>query len=175
MKPAVASSFDVADWFIRQSKRDRVPLSPLKLHRLLYLAQADFAGRHKGAALMPSIFVATELGPIEPNLYRAFEYGTPKVTVRDPAEKVRTFLMTVWRQFGEETVEALNKHIARDPALKEAESQGQGAVISLAMMHHHHKHEDEPPPANVRVVEGKRVRPWVPPAKSQKPAAAESS
>jgi len=173
MKPAVASSFDVADWFIRQSKRDRVPLSPLKLHRLLYLAQADFAGRHGGAALMPSIFVVTELGPIEPNLYRAFEYGTPKVTVRDPSEKVRDFLGLIWRQFGEETVEALNRHIARDPAMKEAESQGQGAVVSLAMMHTHHKYDDAPPP--VRMVRGKPVRPWVPPNKGHKRAPVESS
>lgn len=173
MKPAVASSFDVADWFIRQSKRDRVPLSPLKLHRLLYLAQADYAGRHGGAALMPSIFVATELGPIEPNLYRVFEYGSPKVTVRDPAEKVRTFLTEIWRLFGEETIEALNRHIARDPALKEAETLGEGTVISLAMMHKHHKDEDEPPP--VRVVEGKCVRPWLPPSKDQKPAPTKST
>jgi uncharacterized phage-associated protein len=163
MKPAVASSFDVADWFIRQSKRERVPLSPLKLHRLLYLAQAEFAVRNGGQALMPSVFVVSELGPLEPNLYRAFEYGTPRLTVRDPAERARLFLEGIWRAFGEETVEALNRHVARDPAYKEAEAEGAGTEISLALMQRHHRAVEEP---KERVVAGKRVRAWVPPAKT---------
>ncbi|MSO73770.1 MAG: hypothetical protein EXQ99_01270 [Alphaproteobacteria bacterium] len=81
MKPAVASSFNVADWFIRQSKHDRVPLSPLKLRRLMYLVKANYARRTAGDVLMPSMFVANELGPIEPNLYRTFEHGSLKIAV----------------------------------------------------------------------------------------------
>ncbi len=162
MKPAVASSFDVAEWFIRQSKHDRVPLSPLKLHRLMYLAQAAYAKRTAGEALMPSMFVANELGPIEPNLYRAFEHGSPKVAVRDPTEQVRTFLALIWHQYGEKPIDALNRLINQDPAYKQAEASGMGSEITLAMMKSGGTPEEQP--AAVRFVRGKRVQRWMPPA-----------
>jgi uncharacterized phage-associated protein len=161
MKPAVASSFDVAEWFIRQSKRDRVNLSPLKLHRLMYLAQVGYARRTAGDALMPSMFVATELGPLEPNLYRAFEHGTPKVAVRDPTEQVRNFLQLVWHKYGEEPIDALNRLMATDAAFKQAEAAGIGSEITLAMMKG--GAEVEEAPAAVRFVRGKRVQRWMPP------------
>lgn len=160
MKPASASSFDIADWFIRQAKRERVNLSPLKLHRLLYLAQASYAGTMNGEALMPSMFVVTELGPLEPNLYRAFEHGTPKVSVRDPTERVRTFLQQIWDEYGRETIEALNRLVSADPAFIEAEARGTGSEISLVAMHTHHRKQAEQP---ARIVDGKQVRPWLPP------------
>lgn len=161
MKPAVASSFDVADWFIRQSKRDRVHLSPLKLHRLMYLAQADYARRTSGDALMPSMFVASELGPIEPNLYRAFEHGTPKVAVRDPSEQVRSFLLLVWHKYGGEPVDALNRLMSADTAYQQASVGGIGSEITLAMMKG--GTEVAEPATPVRFVRGKRVQRWMPP------------
>jgi uncharacterized phage-associated protein len=161
MKPAAASSFDIADWFIRQAKRERVHLSPLKLHRLLYLAQATYAGNANGEALMPSMFVVSDLGPLEPNLYRAFEHGTPKVSVRDPAERVRTFLQLIWSEYGGEPIETLNRVVAADPAFSEAEARGTGVEISLDAMRLHHQKPDEQP---ARIVDGRSVRPWVPPA-----------
>lgn len=165
MKPAVASSFDVADWFIRQSKRDRVHLSPLKLHRLMYLAQAGYARRTGGEALMPSMFVTSELGPIEPNLYRAFEHGTPKVAVRDPSEQVRSFLLLVWHKYGDEPIDALNRLMSADAACQQAMASGIGSEITLAMMKGGGSAGDaEEKPAPVRFVRGKRVQRWMPPA-----------
>jgi uncharacterized phage-associated protein len=160
MKPAVATSFDVADWFIRRSRLERVQLSPLKLHRLMYLAHAAYAGENDGHALMPSVFVASELGPIEPNLYRAFEHGTPKVIVHDLSERVRAFLLLVWEQYGHQPIEALNRLLAHDAAFEEAKATGLGTEISRAAMR---RLEEPDAPSAARLVSGKRVRPWVPP------------
>lgn len=161
MKPAVASSFDVAEWFIRQSKHDRVHLSPLKLHRLMYLAQVGYARRTAGDALMPSMFVASELGPIEPNLYRAFEHGTPKIAVRDPSEQVRGFLLLIWHKYGGEPIDALNRLTSDDAGFKLATASGIGSEITLAMMNAGEQAEEKPA---IRFVRGKRVQPWLPPA-----------
>ncbi|MGD9536055.1 MAG: Panacea domain-containing protein [Alphaproteobacteria bacterium] len=165
MKPAVATSFDVADWFIRRSKLERVQLSPLKLHRLMYLAHAAYTGANNGEALMPSVFVASELGPIEPNLYRAFEHGTPKVIVHDPSERVRSFLLIIWERYGHQPIEALNRLLANDAAFEQARAEGVGTEISRAAM----RPLDEPaaPPA-VRLVRGKPVRPWTPPQAAER-------
>ncbi len=164
MKPAVASSFDVAEWFIRQSKREHVHLSPLKLHRLMYLAQAGYAKRTAGEPLLPSMFVASELGPIEPNLYRAFEHGTPKVAVRDPSEQVRNFLLLIWHKYGDKPVDALNRLMSADPAFKKAEAEGIGSEITLAMMKGGEETAEPEKTAPLRFVRGKRVQQWLPPA-----------
>ena len=68
MTPIVSSTFDIAHWFLQRGELGRVFVSPLKLQRLLYLAQANYAGRHDGVPLMPSLFVVSEVGPFEPNI-----------------------------------------------------------------------------------------------------------
>ncbi|HJN61437.1 MAG TPA: hypothetical protein QF630_10380 [Alphaproteobacteria bacterium] len=83
MTPIVSSTFDIVHWFLQRGELSHVYVSPLKLQRLLYLAQASYAGQHDGAPLMPSIFVVSEVGPLEPNIYRAIEHEPPKVSVHD--------------------------------------------------------------------------------------------
>jgi uncharacterized phage-associated protein len=159
MSPAVSSSYDVANWFHERSQERRLYLSPLKIQRLLYLAQAEYAGATHGQALMPSVFVVSEIGPIEPNLHRAFEHGPPTVSVRDITAEVVDFLTGVWNQFGMKSVETLNRMVMLDPAFKEAERQGLMAVINLDTMQRHYAQLENQP---VRVIQGKRVKPWAP-------------
>jgi hypothetical protein len=168
MAPAVFSSFDIADWLIRQARQDGVALSPLKLQRLLYFAQARYAGLTGGKALMPSLFVVSALGPIEPNLYRAFEHDTPRVTVQPTLPRVEHFLRAFWQQYGARPVEQLNRESGSDPAYLEAEPNGIGAPIPLALMRLHHCRPEKRP---IRIVEGKRVRRWIPGAAAPHAAA----
>jgi hypothetical protein len=117
-----------------------------------------------GQTLMPSVFVASELGPIEPNIYRAFEHGTPKVIVHDPSEKARSFLLMVWEKYGHQPIEALNRLLNSDAAFEQARSAGIGTEIPRAAM----RPIDEPEkPTTMRLVKGKPVRPWVPPKAGQ--------
>lgn len=77
LAPAARSSLAVAPWFQRAAAQSRVVLTPTKLQRLLYFAQARFAAEAGGARLMPAVFLATAFGPLEPNIHHLFEQGPP--------------------------------------------------------------------------------------------------
>lgn len=76
---SVTSAFDSALWFMDRALSDREYLPPQKPHRLVYLAQAYFSVLSHGQALMPAVSVAEEMGPVEPNIYRAFDHGCSSV------------------------------------------------------------------------------------------------
>jgi uncharacterized phage-associated protein len=136
MTPIVSSTFDIAHWFLQRGELSRIFVSPLKLQRLLYLAQSHYAGQHGGAPLMPSVFVVSEVGPLEPNIYRAIEHEPPKVSVRDLPEGIMEFAEYIWQEFGAQPIEELNRLVTRDPAYKEAElTRGVGAMIGLDAMY----------------------------------------
>ena len=63
----VESTFDVALWFQDRARREDTNLQAQKLQRLLYLAQSYYSAMNYGRKLMPAVFVAQEMGPIEPN------------------------------------------------------------------------------------------------------------
>ena len=139
MTPIVSSTFDIAHWFLQRGELSRTYVSPLKLQRLLYLAQSHYAGQHDGAPLMPSLFVVSEVGPLEPNLYRAIEHEPPKVSVRDLPEEITSFVESIWRQYGARPIDALNRLVLQDPAYKEAEmTTGVQAIIGLDAMRRHY-------------------------------------
>lgn len=160
MVPAVSSTFDVVHWFFECAKRDRVFVSPLKIQRLIYLAQAYFAGETSGGALMPAMFVVSEVGPLEPNLHRILEHGQPTVSVHAIPEHVDEFLSGIWRSYGPRPIDALNRLVMQDPALKEAETGGVMSEISLTVMQRHYGAAEAT--ETLRVVEGKRVKAWTP-------------
>jgi len=135
MTPIVSSTFDIAHWFLQRGELSRTFVSPLKLQRLLYLAQAQYAGQHGGTPLMPSVFVVSEVGPLEPNIYRAIEHEPPKVSVREIPEDIMEFVEAIWQEYGTRSIEDLNRLVARDPAYKEAEmTRGMQSMIGLDAM-----------------------------------------
>lgn len=137
--PIVSSTFDIAHWFLQRGEMERIFVSPLKLQRLFYLSQARYAGEHDGAPLMPSVFVVSEVGPLEPNIYRAIEHEPPKVSVHDLPEKIMAFVESIWQTYGSQELEALTRLAMQDPAFKEAESvSGLAAIIDLDAMRRHH-------------------------------------
>ncbi len=146
MRSAVDSSFDVAFWLADTALNDNEYLQPQKLHRLLFLCQAYYAVVHNGRKLMPAIFVADEMGPIEPNIYRAFTRGRPNMDVNlflDP--DVESFLESIWRRFGNDTSERLTNMTKETLAFKQAIRNGSRSEISLESMMHSFIRADDTP------------------------------
>ena len=135
MPAAVDSSFDVAIWFMDWALADNLYMQPMKLQRLLYLAQSYYTVIYPGKCLMSSVFVADLLGPLEPNLYRAFKNGRPETEVRPVDGKVRNNLDSVWRRFGHYTAEDLYTKLCDHPPYSDAYDKAPGEEISLAAMY----------------------------------------
>ena len=135
MPADVKSAFDIAFWFADTALNENEYMQPQKLQRLLFIAQAYYSVAFPKRKLMPAIFVADEVGPMEPNIYLAFSQGRPQVDVEIflPHE-VDEFLNSIWRQFGRYNVDRLNDITNGTLAYKQARSRGDRAEISLDMM-----------------------------------------
>ena len=135
MRPtAVASSFEVAFWFLDRAVSDGEYLQPQKLQRLMFLAQADFGVLQGGVKLMPATFVATDDGPVEPTVFKAFARGRPAVDLTPIEEVPRHVLDSVWRQFGAHSPDHLAKLIKRHAPYMDALAAGIGAEITFESM-----------------------------------------
>lgn len=132
MTAAVDSAFDIALWFVDTALDAGEHLQPQKLQRLLFLAQAYYAVLHDGRTLMPAVFVADGLGPIEPNVFAAFSRGRPNVeaSLFLPRE-AEAVLRGVWRRFGHRSAEALARLTKETPAFRDARRHGQRAQIPI--------------------------------------------
>lgn len=132
--PVVESAFDVALWFLDRALEDNEYLQPQKLHRILFLSQAYFAVANQGRKLMPATFIADEPGPVEPNVYRAFEHGRPYMEPGPMKEAVQHFLDSIWRRFGSHSAEYLSRQLANHPPVAAALKKERRTEITLAAM-----------------------------------------
>lgn len=175
MPADVSNAFDVAFWFADTALNENEYLQPQKLQRLLFLAQSYYTIIHKGRKLMPAVFVADEVGPMEPNVYMAFSRGRPDIDAELflPFE-VEEFLLGVWRRFGHMPVGRLDAITKDTPAYKNAIKRGPRAEISQKEMSYSFvENRDAPAPSQVakkkilRTQSGRavQVKAWVPGAK----------
>ena len=173
MGPAAATSFDIADWFQERAGAEDSYLQPRKLQCLLFLAQGHFAAAYQRRKLMPSVFVVDHAGPMDPNIYRAYEHGTPQITKSRLDQPVLVYLDAIWRQYGGSDTETLNQTIAEfgadEPAMREAN----GAEVSIEIMcrmfaKHVPAEPAGPPVAHTPAGRVISVQKWVP---GNKPAA----
>ena len=134
MGPAAATSFDIADWFQERAGAQDSYLQPRKLQCLLFLAQGHFAAAYQGRKLMPSVFVVDHAGPMDPNIYRAYEHGTPQITKSRLDQPVLVYLDAIWRQYGGSDTETLNQTIAEFGANEPAVREANGAEVSIEIM-----------------------------------------
>ena len=133
--PAVRSAFDVAFWFADTALNSNEYLQPQKLHRLMFLAQAYFGLAYDGRLLMPAMFVADEMGPIEPNVFAAYSKGRPDVEVElFLPEEVEGFLGNIWRRFGHYSADKLTKLTKETAAYKRAYKKAPRSEITLDSM-----------------------------------------
>lgn len=134
MRPATATSFDVAIWFLDRARAEDSYLPPRKLQCLLFLAQAHYAVIQDGQPLMPAFFVVDHGGPLDPNMYRALENGRPDITQTPLDEEILVFLEAVWRRYRDADALRLDQIVGRLGAGEEAVSRRDGSVVDIDAM-----------------------------------------
>ena len=135
MPAAVDSVFDLAFWFCDRALNDNEYLQPIKLQYLMFLSQAYYATAYDGKKLVPAVFVADEVGPIEPSVYRAWVQGRPKFEGKNQiSDDAATFADSVWRRFGHHSSEHLSKLCRKLPAYVAALTRGRRGEIYLEDM-----------------------------------------
>ena len=158
---ATESTLDVAMWFVDRARLEDSYLQAQKLQRLLYLAQGLYAAAYHGRKLMPATFVAHEMGPLEPNVYRAFELGRPALPEVPPGGDAISFLELVWRRYGHLSTERLNDMVRRHDIYLEARGRGENEEIAVDAMAAFFTRKDDPKPV-VRTADGRTVQKWIP-------------
>jgi len=172
MPADVENAFDIAFWFADTALNENEYLQPQKLQRLLFIAQAYYTVAFNGRKLMPAVFIADEMGPIEPNIFAAFSKGRPEVDARlFLPNDVEIFLDGIWRRFGHHSTDRLNKMLKETTAYKQALNAGNRAEISLDAMRLSFARAEQTPgvaqvvkPKVLRTQSGKAVavKAWVP-------------
>lgn len=132
--PAARSTLDIALWFQARSESAGERLAPRKLHFLLYLAQALYAGENEGRKLMPATFLAGEAGPVEPNIYALFEVGVPERQFGALGDTVEDFVNEVWGRFGRDSAREIERFVDRDGVWEIARKLGKNAEIPIELM-----------------------------------------
>ncbi|NQU62128.1 MAG: hypothetical protein HQ512_13440 [Rhodospirillales bacterium] len=135
MPAEIENAFDIAFWFADTALNENEYLQPQKLQRLMFIAQAYYTVAFNGRKLMPAVFVADELGPIEPNIHMAFSKGRPDVDARMFLHHdVENFLDGIWGRFGHHSIDRLDRMVKETTAYKQAFKRGNRAEISLEDM-----------------------------------------
>ncbi len=133
-KPVLNSVFEAVFRLIDHALNDNEYLQPQKLHRLLYLAQAYYGANYHGRMLMPAMFVADDIGPIEPNVYAVMEESRPDVRLKSVDPKTQHFIESIWSQFGHHSVEHLSETVRNHPPYLDAYKQAPGTLIPFQVM-----------------------------------------
>ena len=84
---------------------------------------------------MPAVFIAEEMGPMEPNIYKVFAKGRPNIESEDSfPEGVDQFLSSIWGRFGRKSSDSLSKMCQENHAFKQALIKGVRTEIPLKDM-----------------------------------------
>ena len=161
--PASGSTFDVAQWFVEKARFENSYLQAQKLQRMLWLAQGHYAATYHGRKLMPATFIATAIGPQEPNIFRAYELGRPEMPEVLPPPEVVDFLDRLWGRFGHHSTEHLNKLVRSHRIYVEALEKGEGEEIPFIRIAKYFKEQrDARPEPVVRGPDGREWKKWSP-------------
>ncbi|MBO6826130.1 MAG: hypothetical protein JJ879_08015 [Sneathiella sp.] len=133
MRPAIRSTFDIVAWYKSRAAADEAVLMPSALIKMLYLSQAIFAGENNGVKMMPATFLATDVGPIEPDLFLSLDYVNLEDPVA-PADNVEDVLLAVWGLLLEEEEEGLDRLLAVDSAMRSAKERARNSEILIDEM-----------------------------------------
>ncbi len=157
MPADINNAFDVSIFFDDMATQEGSYLQPQKLQRLLFLAQAYYVVAFN-RKLMPAVFVADEMGPVEPNIYLAFSKGRPDIDAEIflPYE-VQAFLENIWQRFGDYSIDRLNEITNETTAYKTAKERGNRAEIKLSEMKKAFKKAEKSPGVD-QVVKPKIMR-----------------
>lgn len=127
------SAKSIANFFLQLAQREGVPVTPMKLQKLVYYAHGWYAG-YTSQPLIDETIEAWQYGPVIQSLYHDFKsFGAQPITRMaqefDPAvfrlapvpppddEGVKKFLTSVWNSYSKFTGIALSEmtHAAGSP------------------------------------------------------------
>ena len=111
------SAASIANAFLNQGFRDSVSVSPMKIQKLLYLAQGYYLWSHSGDSLFEEDFEAWQFGPVIRSIYVCCKHfasdgitsfikcevpdSSPETPAPIPLEKsVRDLVSYVWETYG---------------------------------------------------------------------------
>lgn len=132
--PALKTSLQAVAWFNAKASEARLRVPPRKMQMLLYIAQALYAAVNGAQALIPSVFVASSLGPQDPNLYDILERAGDSAAPADLEPRAEACLTLVWRRYGALAIDELEAFVADDGVVKAVRQSAQGAIIPLGLM-----------------------------------------
>ena len=149
--PAVRSSFDVAFWFVERARLEDTYLQSQKLQCLLYLAQGIYASSYYGRMLMPAVFLASDHGPVEPNVASIFQKGRPSgFAPKAVNPEIEFFLNDIWRSYGAYPADKLCARIQRHRVVSESRQIGLMEEIPFSLIRDHFKVLRQQKTANTR-------------------------
>ncbi len=131
---SLPSSFDAAEWFLNTALKDGEYLQPMKMQYLMFLAQGYYAAVTCGKRFLPAVFIATKRGPVEPNSFRLYASGRPKMEQMKMSKGTESFLETIWRRFGAYSANGLFKILSEHVPYAHALGTGTDSEISLEEM-----------------------------------------
>jgi|GEM_PF-3066675 len=129
--PALKNSLLAVAWFEGKGADAGKRIPPRKMQMLLYIAQALYAAVNGCRLLMPSVFVASTMGPQDPNLYDILENAGDLPKPKELEPRAEACLTLVWRRFGGMGIDELDNFIAHDGVMEEARQTATGAILPL--------------------------------------------
>ncbi|MDF1732604.1 MAG: hypothetical protein P1U49_13945 [Minwuia sp.] len=129
--PALKNSLLAVAWFEGKGADAGKRIPPRKMQMLLYIAQALYAAVNGCRLLMPSVFVASAMGPQDPNLYDILENAKDLPKPKELEPRAEACLTLVWRRFGGMGIDELDNFIAHDGVMEEALQTATGAILPL--------------------------------------------
>ena len=166
---------------MEQATQDEVHLQPMRLQRLLFLAQLVFAERNQGAMLMPANFLVRNKLPVEANVFRVFEGGHPLLGRAHVPGHVAVFLDEIWQQRTMVSIRGIEQALLGNAAYRRVLKQGEGSEITFnnmreiaALEYQSHAvervmgHNDPNNPNKETLPDGRTITAWAPRAVSAK-------
>lgn len=129
--PATESAIDIAYWFFERSEQDKLFLEDARLQHLLFLSQVNFAQKYNGEVLMPSLFICTDDGFIEPTLNKIFSNGRPFMPLPKLDVKVSNFLEDIWQKYAKMPLESFSHLIKNSSAYRDSFQPGEKIIVEL--------------------------------------------
>lgn len=178
--PGTESVFDVAEWFLDTALNDGEYLQPMKMQYLMYLSQGYYAALTKGSKLIPSLFVASQRGPVEPNTYRLYAVTRPPLTRQPMTAEISAFLQTIWKRFGSYSTDYLGRLVSEHEPYAHAFAQGENSEIDHTDMMNFYLQGRKTPATPEAAIIGKTrvmrsqsgkavaVKKWIPPMGKKK-------
>ena len=100
----------IANYFLERGRLEGVPISPLKLLKLVYIAYGWFIAITKGKRLFTETIEAWEHGPVVPTLYHEFKhYGRNPITEYSEEYDPEMENFTIPRVTDDDTLVVLSK------------------------------------------------------------------